>query len=412
MPSGKIALQSGKPVLMTDQNFFDCCCWDCGSTITVQVCCASGVYSAFGGWQTLSLVTSYGAPYYFLKQVEDTSGGGSVYQYVVVKDATLGWVLVLRILVLQGQTLFRGGYSWPYDVPYIRLRAASGYAGDCPRTSTSDEWFRHACEEATWPSPPNKSTCACSINTDIMAFVGVSAQAKSCTAPVLSISSAAIPDADQGVSNNFTFTVTDPNQTSIYFSVDWGDGTSSTATATGCFNYVVIAKTYNYPGNYTITATAKTSSTGTVIDTETASIAVARVFNFDECDKWFNANSGGYGGTDDTWNIPTTVVSAGTPIDIRFEAYSIPDRFLVYYDQNDDGTEELVYDSLWRGTASYVEDNPTVYRGTYPDNYGGTGSGEALGIFNTVSGRNSFRVVVEGPASGTAWNYDIRADCP
>lgn len=393
-------MQSSKPVLMTDAEFFACCCWSCGSTITVQVCCDSGVYSVFHGSHTLTVVTSYGTPYYYSKFIASTNPLNQSYIYLLQDGSS--WVLVLQRRIINGVVQLISPGSIPYNYAYIKLRASSGYTGTCPPSST---YNRIACGEANYPTGA-ASVCSCSINADIVAYVGMSTQTCSCSTPTLAISSSAIPDADQGTAYNFTFTISNPKLLTPYFSIDWGDGTSATATATGCDHYVVISKTFNYPGEFTVTATAKTSSTGSVIDTETASVEVARVFDFDECDAWFNANSGGYGGTSDTWTMPdVATVPVGTPIDLRFEAYSVPDRFRVTYN----GVE--VYNSLWRGSASTVSNNPSTYDGTYPDNYGGTGSGTALSVFTRVSGVNTLTVDVDGPGTGTAWNYDIRANC-
>jgi hypothetical protein len=229
---------------------------------------------------------------------------------------------------------------------------------------------------------------------------------QSCSCPVSTLSiSPSTRDVDQGDSNYWTFAVSNPTQNAIYFHVDWGDGTSSTSTATACNTSVSLGKTYNYAGDFSITATAKTSSSGSVIDTDTASVTVDRSFNFDECNEWFRANAGGYGGSSDTWTIPTPTVPAGTPIDFRYQAYNVPDRFKVSYNGS------VVYDSGYRGSSSYLQalrdalDDQTV-------TIDGTGAGEELGIFETVSGVNTFTVTVFGPLSGTAWNYDIRADCP
>jgi hypothetical protein len=115
------------------------------------------------------------------------------------------------------------------------------------------------------------------------------------------------------------------------------------------------------------------------------------------CNQWTAANSGGYGTTVDTWNI--TQIPAGALFDIKYDAYSVPDKFVVEYPI---GT--LAHDTGWRGSASYA--GPL-----YPGGIVGPGAGEALGIF-TRGGQASFKVTVYGPDAGTLWQYSIRCRLP
>jgi len=233
-----------------------------------------------------------------------------------------------------------------------------------------------------------------------MAFMDMASQTCVCTEPTLAISSTAFPEVDQGVAKDYTFTVSDPNNFELHFTVDWGDGTSSTATATGCNNYVTISKTYSHPGEFTITGTARVTSGGTVVATNTREIQVDRAFSFDDCDEWYAASAGNQGNFDDSWTLPdVATVPVGTPIDLRFDAYSIPDKFMVDYDGDE------VYNSGWRGSSSY-EGDPL-----YPGGIAGPGQGQENGVFTRITGVNTFKVRVEAPQSGTAWEYDIRANC-
>lgn len=104
-----------------------------------------------------------------------------------------------------------------------------------------------------------------------------------------------------------------------------------------------------------------------------------RDFDLSACNQWTVANSGGYGTTVDDWNISNLPV--GAVIDFRYEAFGIPDRFVVRYQ------------------GATVLDTGVI-----------SGSNELNGVFiKDVS--NMFRVTVYGEDQGTAWNYQVRARC-
>lgn len=116
------------------------------------------------------------------------------------------------------------------------------------------------------------------------------------------------------------------------------------------------------------------------------------------CDVWSAAQSGGFGTTIDNWNI--SAIPTGAVFDFQFNAYSIPDKFIVEYP-----TGTLRLDTGWRGSSTYTN-NPL-----YPGGIAGPGSGEELAIFNRGAS-NSVKVTVIGPESGTAWVYSIRCRTP
>jgi len=66
-----------------------------------------------------------------------------------------------------------------------------------------------------------------------------------------------------------------------------------------------------------------------------------------------------------------------------------------------------VYDSGWRGVQSYVTKNPQLY----PGGLSGPGAGQKDGVF-VKGASNTVMVIVYGPEKGTAWGYEIRANCP
>lgn len=112
------------------------------------------------------------------------------------------------------------------------------------------------------------------------------------------------------------------------------------------------------------------------------------------CDVWSAAQSGGAGTTIDTWDI--SVIPLGASFDIRYDARSIPDKFVVQYP----GTT-VVLDTGWRGSSSYQGDP------NYPGGIAGPGQGEVSNIF-TRGSQTTFRVTVTGPDPSTIWDYRIR----
>lgn len=126
----------------------------------------------------------------------------------------------------------------------------------------------------------------------------------------------------------------------------------------------------------------------------TASFADERDRQLTVCDVWSAAQSGGYGTTVDTWDV--SMIPSGATFDIRFDAYSLPDKFVVEYPN---GVTAL--DTGWRGSASWDTDP------RYPGGIAGPGKGQVDDVF-TRGVQDWFRVSVSGPDPNTAWEYEIR----
>lgn len=120
----------------------------------------------------------------------------------------------------------------------------------------------------------------------------------------------------------------------------------------------------------------------------------------DQCNTWKQAQSGGYLGTKDSWDIGS--LPQGTTFDIRYDALSVPDRYVVQYPPG-----VTVFDSGWRGSKSNLDQKPHLY----PGGLAGPGKGEKMGLF-TKGSSNSMIVIVYGPEEGTRWHYEVRANCP
>lgn len=114
----------------------------------------------------------------------------------------------------------------------------------------------------------------------------------------------------------------------------------------------------------------------------------------DACDVWQAGNSGGYGVTITNWDISD--IPANAVFDVRFDAFSIPDKIVVEYP-----FRTKVLDTGWRGSASYDGDL------LYPGGVTSPGSLEILDVF-TKNGPNKFKVTVIGPDTSTAWDYKVR----
>ena len=121
-------------------------------------------------------------------------------------------------------------------------------------------------------------------------------------------------------------------------------------------------------------------------------------YNLNICDVWRAANSGGYGVTEDLWDISVIRPPSGQKavFDISFNTYFIPDRIFVYYPPGN-----LVLDTGWRGDPSFQGDP------LYPGGIAGPGRGQFNDIFEKGS-VDQFKVVVVGPDRDTAWTYSVR----
>ncbi|MDF1524261.1 MAG: hypothetical protein P1P87_15775, partial [Trueperaceae bacterium] len=117
----------------------------------------------------------------------------------------------------------------------------------------------------------------------------------------------------------------------------------------------------------------------------------------DRCEVWSASNSGGVEGTVDVWDV--AAIPFGATFDLRFDAHSVPDRFRVVHEG------AIVYESGWRGDASYADE------ASYPGGIAGPGVGDALGLFERT-GTASFTVIVIGVDPDTEWAYSVRCRMP
>ena len=117
----------------------------------------------------------------------------------------------------------------------------------------------------------------------------------------------------------------------------------------------------------------------------------------DRCEVWSVSNSGGAEGTVDVWDI--SHIPDGAVFDLRFNARSEPDRYRIVYG----GVE--VYDSGWRGAASYGDDP------RFAGGIAGPGQGEASDVF-VKRAYQDMTVVVDGGTTSTVWDYRVRCRVP
>lgn len=225
--------------------------------------------------------------------------------------------------------------------------------------------------------------------------------------PELIISSAAIDNpATAGQRYQFEFTARNlfSGLNEVTFEWTFGTGTDGTGNHTtsvsGRRATHQVSHEYASDGMYALVVVVKDNQGNVIVD-KSFIVAVGsqneRDYDLDVCDEWRAAGSGGQGGTIDNWDISDLPV--GAKFDLRFEAYSIPDKFIVEY------RGQIVYDSGWRGSSQY-EGDPL-----YPGGIAGAGAGQKDDLFTKISGSNTFKVIVLGPGPGTAWNYSVRARC-
>ena len=190
----------------------------------------------------------------------------------------------------------------------------------------------------------------------------------------------------------------------VIFSWTFGDGTQAgTATVTIDADGKAILEvkhTYTHDGRYGIVLSVEDEDNNVLATTdfivEIGDVDIADVTLL-VCDgNWQAGGAGGYGVTIDRWDI--SVAPAGSTFDLQFNAFSIPDKFIVEY-----AGLNKPFETGWRGDSAY-DGEPL-----YPGGIDGPGIGEALGVF-TKGAANEFIVTIIGPGAGTAWGYDIRCN--
>jgi len=206
--------------------------------------------------------------------------------------------------------------------------------------------------------------------------------------PATAVSGGEIQDAgDLPITQKGVCWSTDPNPTTDDSCTNDGTGpddfVSNMTGLTSSTTYYVRAYAINEAG--TMYGNQRTFTTG-IADEVTRELAV--------CDQWSASQSGGFGVTIDTWNIED--IPVGATFDMEFQAFSVPDKFVVEYPVGN-----VVHDTGWRGSPGF-DGNPL-----YPGGVISPGSGTVFDMF-TKGAQNTFRVVVTGPAPGTLWNYRIR----
>lgn len=191
----------------------------------------------------------------------------------------------------------------------------------------------------------------------------------------------------------------------VTFTWVFGDGTPAgthTVPLDGRFARWDTEHTYHVDGRYGLVASAQNED-GDVLASTDFIVTIGDIEEEERelniCDEWQAGEEGGYGVTITNWDISD--VPANAIFDIRYDAYGIPDKFIVEYPFG-----AKVLDTGWRGGAGY-DNNPL-----YPGGVVSPGHDEKLDIFTKSSGTNKFKVTVIGPGSGTVWDYEIRCRIP
>lgn len=159
------------------------------------------------------------------------------------------------------------------------------------------------------------------------------------TGTVLDIDPPGISDAEVGQEYSFTFTARDigSSVSSVLFSWAFGDGTAETSPSSmpvvSGQAAQVATHTYTAEGAYGVGAEVRDAATNEILASSSVTVtlgpSIERNVTLDICDTWSASQSGGEGVTIDDWDI--TQIPQGAVFDLRFDAFNVPDKFLLDY---------------------------------------------------------------------------------
>lgn len=228
-------------------------------------------------------------------------------------------------------------------------------------------------------------------------FIGV-------LAPEITIDPASITNGILNQTYTFTLNAVNlpANLNMVTFNWNFGDAETGSISETVSNGAATTTINHSYSTSSAFGMVVTISDGATTLATAYASVLIGIAtagtdYDLTVLDQWIAANTGYYGITTDTWDIST--LPAGCVFDLLFDAYSMPDKFIVEYP---DGT--VVYNSGWRGDSYYA--GPT-----YPGGIAGPGSGEQLAMFAKGT-QQSFKITIIGGEPGTSWEYSIKARMP
>lgn len=226
----------------------------------------------------------------------------------------------------------------------------------------------------------------------------------------LSIVSDLPPDENGEVDEVYTFTfIYDSNTVpadrsmpeEVKFTWSFGDGANSGSKVmplNGRYVTHTVTNSYAEEGRYGLVVSALDGSDDFQLGRADLIVNIGdpeELFEeLEVCEEWQVGDGGGYGVTVIEWDV--SAVPARAKLDLAFEAYDNPDRFIIEYPI---GTEVL--DTGWRGAQSYTDEN------LFPGGIISPGHDEIENIFVKGSA-DKFRMTVIGPGAGTAWEYAVR----
>lgn len=173
----------------------------------------------------------------------------------------------------------------------------------------------------------------------------------------------------------FVMSARDISASSVRFSWSFGDGPSSTGSSISetLNNQASSAVKYAYSaaGAYGLVAAVRDSLTNEVLAQKSVTIVVGeshqRNHTLNICNTWSASKAGQQGVMIDLWDV--TDIPPNAVFDLTYEAYYVPDRFMIEYP-----LANLVHDTGWVGDTWYHNDP------MFPEGIKGPGKGTVQNV--------------------------------
>ena len=286
----------------------------------------------------------------------------------------------------------------PSGIDEVRFEWTPGFgAGSSIITEVEGELATNAIE-VTYPEPGMYNITASVYDGEVeLATDSFQVQISGTT---LKINPPGLTDAQLLVPHTFNFNSDDIPASVTHVKFTWsfgvgesGAGNSGHIEVSSGQASMSASQSYTSNGAYGLVVDVRDAITSSVLAQDSVTVFVGprkeRNNTLDSCNEWSASQAGGEGVTIDNWDI--SKFPADTVFDVRYEAYSVPDKFLVNYPVSNG-----VLDSGWRGSSSYSGSQ------LYPGGVSGAGGNTIYNVFSRLTPA-TFRVTVIGPDPGTEW---------